>query len=277
MLRNHLGLSTFEQDANLIRPILGIKHPHQAALAAWAWAGGGYTELPGLRGYWPMNAINGSGDVVDQSGNGLVLTQTNTPRIFYAELASFTRFQSSASEKAVRTDEAAFDITGSETYITSSVQGLTLGCWVYFVSLPGTYMNMLSKWKTSTADRSYRLAVNASSQPQFQISSDGTTTFTLNGSAVVIDKWYFICGRYDATTPKLDLFVGSTDGLTMVTNSTGIGASIYSGAADFVMGSNHAGTEFLDARIAKCFLCAAMLSDDTIAGLFSKTKSMFFE
>jgi hypothetical protein len=249
-----------------------MENSWQSALAGWTTAAGVYRTLPGLRGFWPMTAIDGSGNFTDQSGNGLTLTNNNTAQVYYDDLAGYTRFTSADSESATRTDEAAFDITGLETYINGLIQGLTIGAWVQPVTLPGTIMNLMSKWKTATADRSYRLTVNASSQFQLGVSDDGTTTYSIPATtAAVVDTWYFVVGRYSQDTPKIDLFVNDTQ----YTDDTSIAASLHSGAGDFAIGTNHAGTELFNGRLSLAFLCAAALPDVFIESLYRKTRYLF--
>lgn len=231
-----------------------------------------YRWLPGLRGFWPMTAIDGSGNFLDQSGNGLTLTNNNTAKIYYSGLAGFTRFTAASSESATRADEAAFDITGAEAYINGLVQGLTVMCWTQAVTLPGTTMNIVSKWRTATNERSYRLTVNTLSQFQFGISGDGTATHSVAATvAATTTPWYFVAGRYDQNTPKVDLFVNNAK----YTNNVGTPAALFSGSANFAVATNHGLTELYDGRIALVALCAASLSDAIILTLYHKTRAMF--
>jgi len=262
-----LGRATFEQDAHAIRPLL--KKP--TTVESWEAAASVYLGLPGLRGYWPLTAINGANNYVDISGGGLTLTNTNTVYVTGDNaLRSYSRFTLASSTYLNRADEAAFDITGAAEAVSAAYAGLTVGAWVNMVTLPSAYQTIASKWGAA-GTRSYLLNVNSSNRFEFAVSGNGTAAFYATSTVnAALSTWYFVAGRYQVATPEINLWVNATE----YTNTTSIPASLFNGAAAFILGCTHDALYFLNANMCHAFLCAAALPDAVIGAIYNRTKGL---
>lgn len=267
---NSLGRATPEQDAWKIKPFIQ-ENNRQAKQSALAIATSLYLGLPGLRGYWTLVHIDGSGDFLDLGGNGLTLTNNNTVTVVLEDFAPIAYFVRASSNYLSRADATPFDILGGESYINTTYQGLTIGAWVKPSSLPGADMTIAGKWAGS-GQASYVLFLNASDKFEFSITTDGSTSVTMASTASAVDDtWHFVVGRYTKSTPKLDLFVNTTT----YTNSTSVPASIFNSTSAFAIGATATPSLYWDGFMSHAFLCAAALSDDMVTAIYNKTKGLF--
>lgn len=214
---------------------------------AWGDAISMYLGLPQLRGFWPMSSVNEVGNVYDLSGQGRTVGPTGTVTQGVDGLVPYTQFDGTTGQ-LTRSDEAATSITGA----------LTLGCWVYFDSVP-VGSGLIGKWTPYaiySSGASFRFAVFSGSIIAAERASFAT------------GQWLFAAGRYTPST-ELKLWYNNET----YTNTTSIPASIADTAVPFGMG--RIGIGYFPGRITLAFLCAAALSDETISTLYDFTRPLF--
>jgi len=233
-----------------------------------------YQTLLGLRGFWPMSSIDGSGNVVDQSSVGLTLTRTGNPYYWYDNEAPAIYLDGSG-DYLIRAVGAPTSITGTEAYIYSPQRGLTFGGWFKPSVTTGLWRGLISKYQEwGTGHRSYLLALGEGGTFHCYISSNGTSTVSVTGSAAAVNTWQFVVGRYMPST-SLAIFVNRQ----LATQYSGIPTSLYASEADFIIGGYTGGSPGyvlpFHGSASLCFLCAAALSDDTIYSLYEMTWRFF--
>lgn len=224
--------------------------------------------LTGLRGFWPMASVDENGNTYDLSGQGRTLSYAGSAVYTWDGLSPYV-YLDGAGDYLFRADEAGLDIIGTETYIHSPSRGLTLGGWFYptgFAALQG----LICKGDAaSAAGSAYNLTLTAGALAQLDVYNAGNV-YSQASAAVGANLWHFIVGRYDPST-HVAIY---TDG-TWATNAVGIPASLNSVAAPFNVGSINSGSFLLTGRASLCFICAAALSDTTIANLYQQSRVLF--
>jgi len=252
---------------------------------AWGNAVSMFLQLPGLRGFWPMSAVDSSGNAQDQSGHAHHLTYTGNP-VYGLDLetaktlAPYIRFDGTG-DYLTRTDEADLDITGTETYFESegsdkgARMGLTLGGWFYPEDDTND-QNLISKWDAASNERSYALNLMgsvANDPVAFYISDDGTNTDNVTSTATTtMNTWAFVAARFndaDSGTEQAIWYNGTK------TTDTTARASVHSGTADFLIGGQDGGSGLFTGRASLCFLCAAALPDVVLWALYYQTRALF--
>ena len=234
---------------------------------------GYYLALPGLRGYWPLTHVDGSGYYLDLGGNGLTLTNNNNVYLYSdGSYISAARFVSASSTYLSRADEAAFDILGTELYVDAPYKGLTVGAWVNCLTLPSSSMHIISKWLSTGNQRSYALTSASTNRFSWNVSDNGTDSDAVTATVdSLINTWYFVVGRYMVATLEIDLWVNDTE----YTNTTSIPSSLYSSSANFHLGASGVPDSYLNGFINHAFVCAMALPDNVIVGLYEKTRLAF--
>ena len=115
-------------------------------------------------------------------------------------------------------DNANLDIIGA----------LTLEAWV---NIPSTLTNtagVVSKFEDTGNQRSYALQIDASDQPLFSISGNGSTsTSVTSSSSLTTNTWHHLAAVYDPSN-ALRVYL---DGILVGENTTSIPANIFSGSA----------------------------------------------
>ncbi len=214
-----------------------------------------FVRLPGLAGYYPMGIRNQSGHAVEHSGANANLLQTGTCATGYdgnsfAHLGNGTNYLFGAG---------LYQITGLETWISSSIRGLTLGCWVMVDSYPSIQGGICSKFGVIT-DYGYSLLVHTANEFRFIVSSNGSATFAADGIVPNLGQWYFVAGRFTPSS-EVALFVdGNKD-----VNTTAIPASINVSAQAFELGRYLVdNARILHGKVRDVFICASALSDALI-------------
>lgn len=218
---------------------------------------GRYLTLPGLRGFWPMSSFNESGNAYDLSGQGRHLTYNGNPTYNFGNLAPFVQLDGTGDYLS-RADESGLDIIGSESYVTSSKRGLTVGGWFWMDVLATA--GLMMKWTP------YGLQYSSGIR---MIVNDGTT-YNSGTISISAGQWYFCVGRYTPST-SVKVFVNTQT----LENTTSIPASILSTSANFYIGSIDGSTQLLDGRASLCFLCATALSDAIINGMYQQSRALF--
>lgn len=239
----------------------------------WGSLVASYKALPGLRFFAPMGVIGATGQAVDLAlGNNL--TNNNNSDFLFDDLAPYCRYNGTTQYHNVA-DTAAHDILGSEAYVATSGQGLTMGMWVMPLSLPGTTTRLFSKGTTIGNARAYALTQTAANVFNLTVSGDGTTvTGVSDGTAFVASTWYFVVGRYDPST-EIKIYVGRSTGLDSTPNTTSIPATLNNSATGLAIGAQADGTQFSNIRASMCFVCAQMLSDAEIFALFEQGRKVY--
>ena len=227
-----------------------------------------YLALPGLRGFWPSNGVSDTGQMLDISGNQLLLTNVASTPIGYESSTLTPRAHyNGTTQYHSRSDSAYFDITGTEAYIEQN--GLTMGCWINFDNAAGSVEDGISKWG-SAGQRSYRLFRSAAGDISGQVSVDGTAIIGTTGTASSQSTWLFVAMQYDPST-ELSVFVNATK----TQNTTSIPASIFNGNTNFQLAARSGATNPLDGKISLAFLCASALSDAIINNLYMQSRGLF--
>lgn len=254
---------------SLLPWLLGRNDP----INRWGNLTSSHTALPGLRGFWPMSVVGGSGQAQDLAlGNNLA--NNNNALFSRSNLVPFCAYNGTNMYHSVA-DAAAHDIIGSEAYIASAAQGLTMGMWIQYATLPGAATKAFSKGTTTGNARAYFIGSTASNQFIFAVSDNGTNAFSASDSAAfVVNQWYFVVGRFDPST-EVKLWVGSSAGLATFTNTTSIPATLNNSATGLAIGAQADGTQFANIRASMCFVCCQMLDDYHVKALFEQGRKLY--
>lgn len=132
--------------------------------------------------------------------------------------------------------EASTDLSGFK--ITTS---LTIGCWVYCLSNTGQFQLLINKTNYSNNRRQYWLVLNQTTGlPSFQTSSNGSGSVGINGKTPIaitsgLNKWRFVVGKYNSTTPSMSIYV---DGLQEGYTTASVSSSLYNGVEPIKIGSD---------------------------------------
>ncbi len=217
-----------------------------------------FIQLPGLMAYYPMSLTAAGGTAINHSGAGGPLTQVGTVPIGYDGNA-YRRL-------GVGTDYLSgtglYGLTGTETFIDSSIRGFTIGGWFQVVSVPATNAGLMSKESLSPG-RGYSLKVRSGGDFAFQISSDGTATIQAISSSFSIGQWRFIVGRF---MPSVEVAVFVDVEKTVITAS--VYAAVNASAQAFEVGRFIAdNTKIVDGLCRDVFVCASALTDEQIEAL----------
>lgn len=236
---------------------------------AWRTLAAAHLAIPGLRGLWMFNSFDEFGNVHDLTGQGHTMAYNGNPQFRQEDLSTFCRFDG-AGDYFNHPTEDYFHISGTESFIYTPWQGLTLGCWCYFHNFTVTH-SLITKWASS--NKEYWLGFDQASfnNVVFMVSDDGAGQDVVQSSwTETADEWVYIVGRYDPST-EIKVWV---DRLTN-TNAAGIAASIFDGTAPFNIGAYNNGSGPHDGRIVVAWLSAMYLSDSVVECLFEQTRAMF--
>ncbi len=214
-----------------------------------------FVRLPGLLAYYPMGIRNASGLAIDHSNAGANLLQqglcpTGYDGNSFAHLGDGTNYlYGSASNQ----------ITGLETYISSSLRGLTLGGWFMIDSAPAVAGGLLSR-SDDTPDRGYFLVQTNSGEAWFVASGTGAAVVQVLSATYTIGVWRFIVGRFTPST-EVAVFVDGDKN----TSTVAIPASLNVSAQAFEVGRYYNdNTRIVHGKARDVFVCAASLSDALI-------------
>lgn len=219
-----------------------------------------FIRLPGLRGYWPMSAVNYLGRAIDHSNASVNLQRTGAPTYAfdgnaYAQLGVATDFLYTASGE--------LDFTGTEAWIASGIRGLTVGGWFKIQTSPSVAAGLISKDAAPT-ERGFVLAWSAADSPELNISGDGTASVIVTHSAKTLNAWHFIVGRFTPST-EVAVFVNNDK----VVNTTSVPASLNVSTQNFEVGRFYNdNARVVHGQSRDVFICAAALSDATISDLY---------
>jgi len=205
--------------------------------------------------YWPMGIRFSSGAVAEHAGPGNSLLQTGICPTGYdgnsfAHLGDGTNYLYASG---------GFGVTGLETFISSSLRGLTIGGWFMIDAYPDTQGGLVTKFGTIT-EYAYALYARSTQDIVFVVSSNGSALFSVISAVVNLGQWYFFAGRFIPGT-EVAVFV---DG-NKTTNTTAIPSSIHASAQNLEIGRYLAlDNRIQHAKARDVFICAAALSDALI-------------
>lgn len=214
-----------------------------------------FVRLPGLLAYWPMGIRDLGGVVIEHGGAGNWLVQTGICPTGYdgnafVHLGNGTNFLNAG---------AAFGVTGLETFISSSLRGLTIGGWFMIDSTPVVNGGMISKDKLSP-DRGYTLVYQAAGVISFLVSGNGASTVGVSSAAVSLATWHFVAARFAPSAEIAIIVDGNKD-----VNTSVIPASLNISAQAFEVGRQFDdNSQVLHGKVRDVFICAAALSDALI-------------
>ena len=222
---------------------------------------------PGLRGLWTFGSVDGSGDLLDVSGNGRTLTMQGNPTYDAPATGMYSYGNlDGTGDYWSRADEAGLDIIGTEAYI--GAPGMTFFAWAQFSSIAATRVVAA---KSASSDTAFTLHYNSGAgYIRGAISQNGTTTFTVDSILPVVDTWYFMVIRFVPST-SLDIYV---DG-TKYSNTTSIPSSLKDSAGPFHLGASNSGSALLPGLISTSGLYASALTDDFIDKLWNTSKYLY--
>lgn len=232
-----------------------------------------FQPLPALRGLWLAGSADNTGAMYDRSGQGRTLTYNGNPVLALHNATVPYWDYDGAGDYHSRADEAGLDVLGTETYVASSLRGLTFGGWFWFNNFTGN-PPIFGKYNTGANQRSFLLFAPAANTVGVIVDSLGTGAAGIKqaNSAVSISTgaWHFILGRFTPST-ELAIFVNGTK----TVNTTSIVASVFNGTAPLVIGSDGGASVFMTGRCALAFLCAAALPDGLLNALFQSSRVAF--
>jgi len=232
-----------------------------------------YLVLPGLRGFWPMSSMGAGGSAYDLSGATRTLTYAGSCHYEYDGLIPYLRFDG-VGDYVYRTDEGNLDILGTEGYVKSGQQGLTLGGWFWPDDITNA-QGLISKWGAA-GNKSYLLYLrgDVAGDPVYMYICDDGTNFdsVSSASGVSIDTWHFMAGRYNDADTGEELAVWINEEKTTGATSRN---SIFNSTAPFNISGTNSGSSLFHGRASMCFLCAMALSDEIVDYIFQSTRSLF--
>jgi len=201
--------------------------------------------------------------VFDLSGNGNNGTLTNGPT-FVSGTPSY------------------FNLDGSNDYITYGDIGDSYGSftalnWVYFDTVAGLAMSLISKWNDTGGQRSWMMVKEEGTgllQAFWDRSGNFTNQRSINasGAAMVSGTWYLVAMTYNATTGDCELF----------RNNVSVGTATFSGAGDLFNSSSPLQTgaqgepsRYLDGRLGKFLVYKSVLSVGDRTQIYDQTKTPY--
>lgn len=219
----------------------------------------------GLRGYWTMTQPDSNGDQFDLSGNGRTLTYNGNPIYDTTGWLGYIDLDGTG-DTLTRADEAALDITATESYIANP--GCTMFCWFNPDVL--AQQSLMAKWDFSTNNRSYRLNIDGSNKVQSLVSANGVAFSSVSTTtSISIDAWQFGAFRFQPL--QLDVWLNEEMVSSVVAEAT-----IFNGNDSFQIGSVNAGTSTLfNGQISICALYASALSDIDVRKIFEISRILF--
>ena len=184
----------------------------------------------GLISHWKLEET-GVSDRLDSVGTNH-LTPTATIAAATGKIGSGCDFERDDARKLEIVDNASLSLTGA----------MTIGCWLKAESV-GITATLMSKWFTTTSQRSYLCRQMSTNVLQFFVSSNGTTNTSIMATtlgAISAGTWYYFLAGYDLTNIWIQPNGGTRD-------STAFSAGIFDGTAAFAIG--YETTNFFDGVI----------------------------
>ena len=239
---------------------------------AWGNISSNYLQVPGLRGYWPFSAIDGSGNAVDLA-QGNNFTNNNACVYYKRDLAPYIEFSGANNLSAA--NAAWNQIIGNEAYINSNIQGLTIAAWVYFDNAAAATEQINAKQNgAGAANIAWSLYRTAAGVLSLTV-SNGVASETVSTTATLAaNTWYHVSGVVDIANTLKYVYIngaGTSNALALATINN-LASTVAIGARD-----NGAGgfTAYQDGLQSNHILCAAALSASQIQALYQQSRAMF--
>jgi len=223
-------------------------------------------SFPCLRGCWLMSGVTAIGNVIDRSGQGRTLV--NTDITFGMDgFLPYAAFNGLTAELE-RADEPGLDISGDEAYVEPPFFGLTMGAVAYFEETASAYEAVMAKGNGGGADTAYWLDRTDGGYPRFLV-GDGAALQGPTATAVVAaDTWVSFIGRYTPST-EAALWVGDVK----YTDTVGIPATLVNSAQALNIGAYNSGAGyFMDGRVALAWLCATAVPEAALMKYYGRLK-----
>lgn len=198
-----------------------------------------------LQGLWHLSDVN------DASGNGYNLTNNNVVTFPAGRFGKAGNFVAASIQSLSIADAscANLEISGSQTWM----------CWAKFTTVTGL-LGLVCK------SNSKRLWTN---NTVLTFDMPGLTTNATVTSSVtpVVDRWYFIVGRYDGA--KLSIFVNGTK-----TEVTATGSATDTNGV-FLIGNQEAANIPHNGQIDEVAIFNRALTDKEISNYYSWSSGLF--
>lgn len=222
-----------------------------------------FLSLPRLRGLWCAANVDDNTDLRDYTGQGRTLSDNGSPGFgVYNSVTPYFGLVTASSQYYSRADEAGLDLTNSHT----------VGLWVYPNTLGASTSAFLAKHDGSTNAGSNFLLdwnVGVASNLSYGVFS-GASAYRASSTSIATGGWYFLVGRYEAST-SVSLHINGT----WTTNTTSIPASLNNNANVFEVGGIAGANFLLAANVSVIFLCAAAISDAAVSQVYQQTRGWF--
>jgi len=226
--------------------------------------------MGGMRGLWMASGFDSAGNMTDFSGLGHHMTINGDP--VYNQIAPIAQHVTldGTGDYFYLADHADFDITGTESFVAGTRQGLTIGGWFRFDSALGAIEYMVSKWNTATNNRSYTLRRTATGTVQFSVSNDGTAVTSVETVGIPpINTWFFAAGRFSNSENLIEVWYN------LEAVETAFANTIHSGSARVTLGATSGGSSLLTGRISAAFICAMRNKRAVIFSLYQNPRPVF--
>lgn len=202
-----------------------------------------------------MSIVSGSGAAINHTGAGGPLAQTGVVPVgydgnSYRQLGNGTNYLSATG---------VYGLTGTETFIDTSIRGFTIGGWFMIDSAPGVASGLISR-SAPSPQLGYVVKITPGLLMRFTISVDGLVQTVVSGQLVSLSEWVFIAARFNPSV-EMALFVnGVKDTLTVA-----IPASSFVSTQGFEVGRfDNDNTKIITAKVRDVFICWSALSDAQI-------------
>ena len=243
------------------RSDLALNHAHSIAFIQ---------GISGLVGFWPHGDRDVSGYSNTLTGSGTVKT------IGYDNsIVPYVQYDQPGNAYLYHADSALFDITGTESYVTSGFKGLTMGGW-WQVSDAGDQEDMMGKWELAP-NKAYGMWKRPSGIIASIFSDDGSAeNFTDSTFAPDVDTWFFFVVRWTPSTEVKSYYgYAPAANLTTESDTSSIVASINNSGEEFQVGRLSLGFDNLDGRSSMTFLVRGRVPEIYIETIFDLTSPLF--
>lgn len=242
---------------------------------AWKSLVSSYLAIPGVRALWPMSSINyqAAGQARDVAGGLLPLASNGACTFGYTNLFPWVDFDSASTQYLSYADGGAgthFDFSGAETYVSASLRGMAMGCWVYFDAAAAADEMIMGKYGAA-GQRSYRLQRDAAGTVSFTVSTDGTAVVTETSTATIGSQtWTFVAVRFDPSGAGNELKVWVNE---VTSTAAATIATLHDSTADFNIGANGTtSADYMDGRVSMAWTSCMLVSDSIINQLFEQAR-----
>lgn len=161
-------------------------------------------------------------------------------------------------------------VTGTESWVTPTQRGLTLGCWIKPTAYGSVSTPVMARMGVA-GKYSYMMQIGTAGSGVMWISGDGFASGTVDqqwGHTFSLNEWAFICGRWN--TSQISIIKNDT-----FSNGTTAQSEIFGGDLPLIFGNRNAGSYYYKGYMAYPFVCAASLSDELIENIYNKTRTLF--